>query len=112
MQVNMKVIKPAGAVFILILSAAATVMLFTVKLDVPSRHEPKHGTEFYARNPHELLAELEGLALPHYGIDAALEITADGARVLVMMDRGNYDRGKALILRDFDESLLEFERVT
>ena len=107
----LKKIGPLGAAIILIVSALGLYMAFTADLGVPERYESLHSMEYYALSEDtmaQLLEELRENVFPR--LDGILDsYLADGGKhIVIHTDRSNHDIVKAVILRDFDESLFEF----
>ena len=114
MQVNLKVIKPFGAVLILVLSIAVTVMFFKADLHVPKPYISEHDTEYYAQSYEtmcEMLDELKEHVFPQLGMDIEAFVSPDAGKVIIRVSGENHDKVRAVILRDFSEELFEFEKI-
>ena len=107
----LKKIGTAGSVLILVLSAIGIYMSYTVDLGVPERYISRHDTAYYAQSSEtmsELLEELRENVFPLIeGITESF-ISPDSGLIVIRAERASFDRVKALILRDFNESLFEF----
>ena len=113
MKVNLQVIKPLGGILILIFSALGIIMLFTADLGVPKRYESLHETEYYARNADtmaELLDELYKNVFPALPGEPHGELNEAGDKIIITVGEKDFEKVKAVILRDFDESLFVFEQ--
>ena len=106
-------IGPIGAAIILIFSVVGTIMLFTVDFGYPPHYISLHDTEYYAQNEHtmtELLEELRDNIFPSLeGIQDSF-VMPGGSFIVISTEKEHYDRVRAIILRDFDESLFIFSR--
>ena len=108
----LKKIGPFGMALILILSAVGTYLAFTIDLGVPQRYLSLHDTEYYSSSAGtmaELLEELRENVFPSLeGITEAY-VLPGGKLIRIRVTAEQYGRVRAAILRDFDESLFEFE---
>ena len=111
MKVDLQTIKPLGGIIILVLSALGIIMLFTVDFGVPDRYESLRETEYYARNADtmaELLDELCEHVFPAYPGEPHGALNEAGDKIIITAGEKDFEKVKALILRDFDESLFVF----
>jgi hypothetical protein len=109
-----KKVKPFGAVMILLISAIGTIMLFTADMGVPARHEPLHSTEYYLQSYDTmtgLLEELEQHIFPAFDTDiqGRVEFSDGNYHLVIITDRTFIGRVRAVLERDFDPVLFEFE---
>ena len=113
MKVNLQVIKPLGGILILIFSALGIIMLFTADLGVPEKYESLHETEYYAQNADtmaELLDELYKNVFTELPGEPHGELNEAGDKIIITAGEEDFEKVKAVILRDFDESLFVFEQ--
>jgi hypothetical protein len=112
-MIDLKKIKPIGVVVILGLSLLAFIMCLTVNLGVPKKYESRHDTAYYKESTghmEELLSELKENVLPQLdGIQNSYYSEETGHIVIVANSR-NYDKAAAVIKRDFDASLFDFQK--
>lgn len=114
MKVDLQKIGPVGIVIILLISAIAFAMFFTVDLGVPAPYQSLHDTEYYRQSYETMQAlheELTAHVLPN------LEGVVDSAvgpdrRITVAIRARYYDRVTGVLLRDFDASLFSFTKIT
>jgi hypothetical protein len=107
-----KKIGPVAAALVLILGAIGIIMSYTIDFGVPEHYISKHDTAYYAQNAEtmsELLAELREFVFPT--LDGIIEsrVSQDGGRVVIRIDRANFEIVRAVLIRDFDEDLFSFE---
>jgi len=106
-----KKVGPVGIILILVISAAGIFLSYTADLGVPQRYDSKHDTAYYTQNADtmtELLAELREFVFPALDGIVDSNLSEDGGHIVIHIDKSNYDKVRAVILRDFDESLFEF----
>jgi hypothetical protein len=110
MQVDLKVLKPFGVILVLGCTVLMLIVCFTADMGVPETYVSIHDTDYYAQNAGtmaELKSELEEYVFPNLeGIDGAW-VGSDN-RLVIAIAAESYDRTRAVILRDFDESLFTF----
>jgi hypothetical protein len=110
-MINLKKLKPIGAVLILLCAAVAVIMCFTVDLGVPDRYESAHDTVYYQTSPEtmtELKNELTANVFPELNGIVSCVLNPDTGRLDITVDSAHYETVLAVITRDFDPSLFEF----
>ena len=107
----LKKIRPAGAVFILVLSAVGIILAFTINLSLPKQYESMHDTAYYMQNSEtmlELLDELRQFVFPALEGVTDSYIAPSSDRIVIQMDRAYLERNRSIITKSFDELLFEF----
>jgi hypothetical protein len=110
MQVDLKVLKPFGAILLLVCAVLVIIMALTADMGVPERYESRHDYEYYSQNAvtmGELLSELEENVFPRLDGILGSDITGDNL-IRIRVDGDNFDKVAAVIKRDFDERLFLF----
>ena len=113
MKVNLNAVKPAGAILILILGALVIAVCFTADLNVPAPYTSLHDADYYTRGPGalgELLTELRENVFPNLSGIERSGVDEEHMKIVITVDKDNYDKAVAVITRDFDKSLFEFVR--
>jgi len=108
-----KKVGPVGIILILVISAAGIILSYTADLGVPERYYSKQNTEYYAQNAdtmNELLAELREFVFPSLDGITQSYLSEGGGVIVIFIDEINYNKVRAVILRDFDESFFEFHK--
>ena len=109
MRVDISKIKPFGAILVLIFGILTIALCFVANLGVPENYESLHDAAYYSQNDDtraELLDELREHVFPQLSgvVDS---FVADG-RVRVLIRAEDFDKTRAVLIRDFDEVLFEF----
>jgi len=106
-----KKVGPVGIILILVISAAGIILSYTADLGVPQRYESKHDTSYYARDAEtmaQLLAELREFVFPSLEGIVDSYVSNDGGHIVIHVETRQLNKVRAVILRDFDESLFAF----
>ncbi len=109
MQVDLKKIKPLGAVLILFLAALALITCFTADMGVPDRYESLHDAEYYRQSRgsmEELKSELEENVFPQ--LDGIVKYYVNQNNVLhIDVSKKSYGKVTGVLYRDFDRDLFD-----
>ena len=111
MNVNLKFIKPIGGVIIVVLLMLGVVVSFTAHLGVPAPYKSQHDTAYYTQNAgtmNELLTEVQANVLPSLDGISDSYVDTQNMKIVVDVNRDNYDKAVAVISRDFDQSMFDF----
>lgn len=111
MHVDLKKLKPFGIILILGCTVLALIVCFTADMGVPERYVSIHNTEYYAQNSDtmaELINEMEENVFPNIEGIEDYYINEETNQLVLVINSEYYGKTKAVILRDFDESLFEF----
>lgn len=99
-----------GCVAVLLLSAAATVMMFTSRGTAVEGYAPPKDAGYYKTRPEELLEELETNLLPR--LDApGVELRLSGGVIAVTGPSEALRTARLAIIHYFDPDLFEFTEV-
>ena len=103
-----KMLRPAGAVFVLILAIIATVFMFTARGGQVEGYTPPEDSEYYAAHPEELAEELTTNLLPKLNVgDVTVELR-DG-KLLVTAPEKTMNSVKLTLTYYYDKELFEFQ---
>ena len=104
-------IGPFGAALILIIGIVGIIVSYTADLGIPEPYTSNHDAAYYSQNADtllELLTELRMYVFPSLEGIAESYVSQDEKRIVIHVTRNRLARVRAVITRDFDESLFEF----
>jgi hypothetical protein len=106
-QEIVKWLKPAGCALVLLLTALAMFLLFTVGKDPVKDYVPPQTSEYYSAHPEELKSELEQNVFPALsGVQDC--VVTDGGKLRITLTGDDYAVARSAILRYYDQALFEF----
>jgi hypothetical protein len=108
-----KKIGPFGAALVLVLSAVAIILAFTIDLGVPERYVSLHDTEYYMQNTEtmaELLDELREHVFPRLEGITNSYVSPNGDVVVIYINEADFEKTRGTIVRDFEDIMFEFQK--
>lgn len=104
-----RAVRPAGCVLLLLILGAVLYICFTSGKDPLPGYEAPQSTEYYAQHLEELQTELETNVFPELeGISGS---TVEEGHLRIGIQNDSFAVSRAAILRYYDLSLFEFDRV-
>lgn len=104
-----RAVKPAGCVLLFLILIGVLYICFTSGKDPVPGYEAPQDTAYYAQHLEELQTELENNVFPELeGVEGS-EVDGDHLNVKIQSD--SFAVSRAAILRYYDISLFEFERI-
>ena len=104
-----RAVKPAGCVLLLLILIGVLYICFTSGKDPIPGYEAPQDTAYYVQHLQELKTELETNVFPELeGIEGS-DVEGDHLNIRIQSD--SFAVSRAAILRYYDLSLFEFERV-
>ena len=110
MKVDLKALKPAGAILILLCSVIALITFFTADLGVPPPYKSLHDTAYYTQSGETMRAlheELKANVFPNIKGIVGSELLPDG-QIEIFITQEEYGRVTTALTRDFDATLFRF----
>lgn len=104
-----KKLRPFGCVLVIICFIGFLAVCFTSGnvAEIPG-YTPMHDAQYYAKNPAELVLELERDVLPN--LSGVVSCSQSEGRAEVVLEKGSFFATRSTLLKYFDESLLDIKQ--